>query len=46
MEAARALAENKQKDQAVKLLKRVLRDHAGTAAAEAARKRLQELTAG
>jgi len=46
LEAARAFAENKQKDQAVKLLKRVLRDHPNTEAAEAARKRLQELTAG
>jgi TolA-binding protein len=46
VEAARAFAENKQKDQAIKLLKRVLRDHPDTAAAEAARKRLQELTAG
>jgi TolA-binding protein len=46
LEAARAFAENKQKDQAVKLLKRLLRDHPDTAAAEAARKRLQELTAG
>ncbi|MFO0880287.1 MAG: tetratricopeptide repeat protein [Gemmataceae bacterium] len=43
LEAARAFAENKQNDQAVKLLRRVVRDHAGSAQAEAARKKLAEL---
>jgi TolA-binding protein len=43
VEAARAFAENKQKDQATKLLERVLRDHPDTEHAEAARKRLAEL---
>lgn len=43
LEAARALAENKQTDQAIKLLERVLRDHPATEQAEAARKRLEEL---
>jgi TolA-binding protein len=46
VEAARALADNKQTGQAVGLLKRVLRDHPGTAHAEAARKRLSELGEG
>jgi TolA-binding protein len=46
MEAARAFSENKQTDQAVKLLKRVLRDHPGTVHAEAARKRLADLGEG
>ncbi len=46
VEAARALSENKQPAQAVKLLKRVIRDHPGTAHAEAARKRLSELGEG
>jgi TolA-binding protein len=46
MEAARAFADNKQTTEAVGLLKRVLRDHAGTAQAEAARKRLGELGEG
>ena len=43
VEAARAFAENKQPRQAANLLKRVLRDHAGTPQAEVARKRLKEL---
>jgi TolA-binding protein len=46
VEAARALSEAKQPAQAVKLLKRVIRDHPGTAHAEAARKRLTELGEG
>jgi tetratricopeptide (TPR) repeat protein len=46
VEAARAFAENKQTDQAVKLLERVVRDHAHTQAAEAAKKRLAELKKG
>ncbi len=46
VEAARAMSENKQPAQAVKLLKRVIRDHPGTAHAEAARKRLSELGEG
>jgi TolA-binding protein len=43
VEAARALAESKQDEQAIKLLERVLRDHPGTESAEVARKRLAEL---
>ncbi len=43
VEAARAFAENKQPEQAVKLLERVLRDHPDSEPAEAARKRLAEL---
>jgi TolA-binding protein len=43
VEAARALAENKQTEQAIKLLERVLRDHPDSESAEAARKRLAEL---
>ncbi len=43
VEAARAFAENKQPDQAIKLLERVLRDHPESDCAEAARKRLAEL---
>jgi TolA-binding protein len=43
VEAARAFTENKQPAQAVKLLKRVLRDHPGSPQAEAAKKRLTEL---
>ncbi len=46
VEAARAFSENKQDDQAVKLLERVLRDHPDTEWAEAARKRLAELKKG
>jgi outer membrane protein assembly factor BamD (BamD/ComL family) len=46
VEAARAYAENKQTAQAVKLLKRVLRDHPDGAAAAAARKRLADLDEG
>ena len=41
--AARAFSESKQTAQAVRLLRRVVRDHAGTAHAEAARRRLVEL---
>jgi TolA-binding protein len=43
VEAARAFSENKQNDQAVKLLKKVIKEHAGTDQAEAAAKRLKEL---
>jgi tetratricopeptide (TPR) repeat protein len=43
LEAARALSEDKQAGQAVKLLRRVMADHAGTAHAEAAKKRLTDL---
>jgi cellulose synthase operon protein C len=43
VEAARALSENKQPEQAIKLLERVLRDHPDSESAEAARKRLEEL---
>lgn len=43
VEAARALAENKQTEQAIKLLERVLRDHPDSESADAARKRLAEL---
>ena len=43
VEAARALSENKQIEQAIKLLERVLRDHPDSESAEAARKRLAEL---
>jgi tetratricopeptide (TPR) repeat protein len=43
VEAARALAENKQRDQAIKLLERVVREHPNTEYAEVSRKRLQEL---
>jgi len=43
IEAARALAANKQNEQAIKLLERVLRDHPDGDAAKAARQRLAEL---
>ncbi|MGL4549981.1 MAG: tetratricopeptide repeat protein, partial [Gemmataceae bacterium] len=43
LEAARALHEDKQTASAVRLLQRVLRDHPGTPAADAARKRLTDL---
>jgi TolA-binding protein len=43
VEAARAFSENKQPEQAIKLLERVLRDHPNTESAEVARKRLAEL---
>ena len=46
MEAARGFAENKQADQAVRLLERVIRDHPTTEQAEAAKKRLAELKKG
>jgi len=46
VEAARAFAENKQPEQAIRLLERVLRDHPETEQAEAARKRLEELKKG
>lgn len=44
LEAARALELDKQPAQAVKLLRRVERDHKGTPFAEAAAKRIKELT--
>lgn len=43
VEAARAFAELKQTDQAVRLLERVVRDHASTPWADAARERLKAL---
>lgn len=43
LEAARALHEDKQTAAAIKLLQRILRDYPGSAAAEAARKRLTDL---
>jgi TolA-binding protein len=46
LEAARAHAENKQKDQAIKLLERVIRDHPDTDHADAAKKRIEELKKG
>jgi TolA-binding protein len=46
LEAARALAEDKQRDRAVRLLERLLRDHPDGEPAEAARKRLEELRKG
>jgi len=46
VEAARAFSENKQPEQAIKLLERVLRDHPDTEQSEAARKRLEELKKG
>jgi TolA-binding protein len=46
LEAARAFAENNQKDQAVKLLERLIKDHPDTEPAEAAKKRLEELKKG
>ena len=46
VEAARAFAENKQPDQAIKLLERVLRDHPETEPSEVAKKRLEELKKG
>jgi cellulose synthase operon protein C len=46
VEAARAFSENKQPEQAIKLLERVLRDHPDTEPSEAARKRLEELRKG
>jgi TolA-binding protein len=46
VEAARAFAENKQTEQAERLLQRVLRDHPGTEHAEVARQRLAALKKG
>src|SRR5262249_12597432 len=43
LEAARAFNENKQQEQAVRLLRRVIKDHPGTAQAEAAQQRLAQL---
>ncbi len=45
MEAARGFAENKQADQAARLLERVIHDHPDGEQAEAAKKRLAELKA-
>ncbi len=46
MEAARGFAENKQEDQAGKLLERVIRDYPDSEQADAAKKRLAELKKG
>ena len=46
VEAARALVDAKQPEQAVKLLRRVIKDHPDTPHAEAAKKRLSELGDG
>ena len=46
IEAARAHSENKQKDQAIRLLERVIRDHPDTEHADAAKKRIEELKKG
>lgn len=43
MEAARACSESKQNEQAVRLLRRVIKDHPGTRQADAARARLGQL---
>jgi cellulose synthase operon protein C len=43
VEAARAFSENKQNAEAIKLLKRVLRDHPDTESAAVARQRLEQL---
>ncbi|HTU17125.1 MAG TPA: tetratricopeptide repeat protein [Gemmataceae bacterium] len=43
VEAARAFSENKQREQAIKLLERVLRDHPDSESAKVAKKRLEEL---
>ena len=43
VEAARAFVANKQPEQAIKLLERVVREHPDTESAEVARKRLEEL---
>lgn len=43
LEAARAFSENKQNEQAARLLRRVIQDHPGTAQADAARSRLGAL---
>ena len=43
LEAARAMTENKQTEQAARLLRRVIRDHADTRAGRGARKRLADL---
>ena len=44
LEAARALSEDKQRERAIKILQRLLRDQPNTESAEVARKRLEELT--
>ena len=46
IEAARAHSENKQKEQAIRLLERVIRDHPDSEHAEAAKKRIEELKKG
>jgi TolA-binding protein len=43
LEAARAMAEDKQRDKAISLLKRLLRDHPDSESAKAAKERLVEL---
>ena len=46
LEAARAHSESKQKEQAIKLLERVIRDHPDSEHADAAKKRIEELKKG
>jgi tetratricopeptide (TPR) repeat protein len=43
LEAARSMAEDKQREKAIQLLKRLLRDHPDSESAKAARTRLEEL---
>jgi TolA-binding protein len=43
LEAARAMSEDKQRDKAIQLLKRLLRDHPDSESAKAAKERLAEL---
>jgi predicted negative regulator of RcsB-dependent stress response len=43
LEAARAMSEDKQRDKAIGLLKRLLRDHPDSDSAKAAKDRLAEL---
>ncbi len=46
LEAARALAEDRQRDKAIQVLQRLLRDHPDSESARAARERLEELKKG
>jgi TolA-binding protein len=46
MEAARAFAVNKQNDQAIRLLERLIKEYPDSEEAEAAKKRLAELKKG
>src|SRR5205807_6839623 len=43
LEAARAMAEDKQREKAIQLLKRLLRDHPDSEPAKAAKERLMDL---